>query len=283
MWRWQSDEKELVIEGLSKKVDGMYGYPPVLDDIFSYVFLCRFRWVLCQLEVLRRCLPASIRQTLDQLPESLDDTYLRVLRQIPQTNQAHAHRMLQCLMVAVRPLRVEELSELLAFEFDATRSGIPKYRAAWRLDDQTQATLSTCSSLVAVIDDRLYGQIVQFSHFSVKEFLTSKRLRGFSRYHIRLASAHTILTQACLGSLLHLDNHIDNKGVKALPLANYAAPHWVEHAQFEGVASRVQEPLLHPAALPETSSMPIAREMRGARRGAMKAVCEGVDKKQVEK
>lgn len=246
MWRWQSDEKELVIEGLSKKVDGM------------------FRWVLCQLEVLRRCLPASIRQTLDQLPESLDDTYLRVLRQIPQTNQAHAH-------------------QLLAFEFDATRSGIPKYRAAWRLDDQTQATLSTCSSLVAVIDDRLYGQIVQFSHFSVKEFLTSNRLRGFSRYHIRLASAHTILTQACLGSLLHLDNRIDNKGVKALPLANYAAPHWVEHAQFEGVASRVQEPLLHPAALPETSSMPIAREMRGARRGAMKAVCEGVDKKQVEK
>jgi ankyrin repeat protein len=214
---------------------------PVRGDTFSYIFLCRFRWVFCQLEVLRHCLPASIRQTLDQLPESLDDTYLRVLRQIPQTNQAHAHRMLQCLMVAVRPLRVEELAELLAFEFDATRSGIPKYRAAWRLDDQTQAVLSTCSSLVAVIDDRLYGQIVQFSHFSVKEFLTSNRLRGFSRYHIRLASAHTILTQACLGSLLHLDNRIDKQGVKVLPLANYAAPHWVEHARFEDVASRVQD------------------------------------------
>ncbi|KAI9448938.1 hypothetical protein BJY52DRAFT_1193023 [Lactarius psammicola] len=121
MRRWRGDQKELVVEELSRKADGM------------------FRWVFCQLEVLRHCLPASIRQTLNQLPKSLDETYLRVLSQIPQANQAHAHRMLQCLLVAVRPLRVEELAELLAFEFDATHEGIPKYRAAWRLDDQTQA------------------------------------------------------------------------------------------------------------------------------------------------
>src|SRR6266702_8001013 len=80
---------------------------PVLCDRSSYLLPYRFRWVFCQLEVLRHCLPASIRQTLDQLPKSLDETYARVLSQIPQANQAHAHRMLQCLMVAIRPLRVE--------------------------------------------------------------------------------------------------------------------------------------------------------------------------------
>ena len=95
--------------------------------------------------MLRQCLPASIRQTLDQLPQSLDDTYLHTLSHIPQANQAHAHRMLQCLVVAARPLYVEELAELLAFDFDATPGGIPKYRPALRLDDQTQAVLSTCS------------------------------------------------------------------------------------------------------------------------------------------
>jgi hypothetical protein len=68
----------------------------------------------------------------------------------------------------------------------------------------------------------------------------SNRLGDFSRYHIRLGSAHTVLTQACLGSLLHLDNH-DEESVEAFPLAEYAAQHWVEHARFGDVASRVKD------------------------------------------
>jgi ankyrin repeat protein len=200
--------------------------------------------------VLRHCLPASIQQTLDQLPQSLDETYVRVLNQISQANQAHAHRMLQCLLVAVRPLYVEELAEMLAFEFDAAQGGIPKYRAAWRLDDQTQAVLSTCSSLVTIVDDdsgwyfwqRRRRQVVQFSHFSVKEFLSSSRLTSsISRYRIHPLPAHTILTQVCLGFLLHLDEDIDEESAKGFPLADYAAQHWVEHAQFKDVASRVKD------------------------------------------
>ena len=83
--------------------------------------------------------------------------------------------MLQWLMVAVRPLRVEELAELLAFEFGTARGAVPKYHADWRPNDQVEAVLSTCSSLISIVDD--YGsQVVQFSHFSVKEFLMSDRL-----------------------------------------------------------------------------------------------------------
>ena len=202
--------------------------------------------MFCQLEVLRHCFPANIRSTLDELPETLDETYARVLRDISKSNQAHAHRMLQCLMVAIRPLGVEELAELLAFEFDAAKGGIPKYRASWRLDDQTQAVLSTCSSLVTIVNDRWSGrQVVQFSHFSVKEFLISNRLTSplgdFSRFQIHPGLAHTLLTQACLGFLLHLDDHVDKESVKSFPLAEYAARHWVKHAQFEDVASRVKD------------------------------------------
>jgi ankyrin repeat protein len=201
--------------------------------------------------VLRHCLPASIRETLNQLPKSLDDTYLRVLSQIPQANQAHAHRMLQCLVVAVRPLSVAELAELLAFEFDAAPGGIPKYRPALRLGDMTQAVLSTCSSLVTIVNDDSgwyrpsshRRKVVHFSHFSVKEFLVSHRLAlgDISRYHVRLASAHTTLTQACLGSLVHPDDHITKEIVQHSLLAHYAAVHWVEHAQFEDVACRVKD------------------------------------------
>ena len=196
--------------------------------------------------MLRHCFPANIRSTLDELPETLDETYARVLRDIGKSNQAHAHRMLQCLMVAVRPLGVAELAELLAFEFDASKGGIPKYRASWRLDDQTQAVLSTCSSLVTIVNERWSGrQVVQFSHFSVKEFLISNRLTSplgdFSRFQIHPGPAHTLLTQACLGFLLHLDDHDDKESLKGFPLAEYAALHWVKHARFEDVASRVKD------------------------------------------
>src|ERR1700679_1216656 len=35
----------------------------------------RFRWVVCQFDCLCRCFPASIRSTLADLPDGLDETY----------------------------------------------------------------------------------------------------------------------------------------------------------------------------------------------------------------
>ena len=51
---------------------------------------------------------------LEELPTSLDETYERILRDINKAIRAYAHRLLQCLTVAVRPLRVAELAEVLA-------------------------------------------------------------------------------------------------------------------------------------------------------------------------
>jgi ankyrin repeat protein len=206
--------------------------------------------VYCQLEALRHSLPPSVRNILDDLPESLDETYERVLKDINKANRKHALRLLQCLTVAVRPLRVEELAEVLAVDFDLERNGgIPKLNLDWRWADQHEAVLSTCSSLIAVVHDG-DSPVVQFSHFSVKEFLTSERLANskdgdVSPYHIYLQPAHSILAQACLGVLLCLDNTIDSHNVASIPLAQYAAEHWVSHAQFEDVASGIPEVLVH--------------------------------------
>jgi hypothetical protein len=160
----------------------------------------RFRWVFCQLEVLRLCFPANLRRTLEELPKSLDETYKRILNEINNANRVHAYRLLQCLAVALRPLRVEELAEVLAF--DLTAGGIPKLNADWRWEDQEEAVLSACSSLVSVIIDD-GSRVVQFSHFSVKEFLTSDRLAScmeeVSQFHIPIEPSHAILAQACLG------------------------------------------------------------------------------------
>jgi len=145
-------------------------------------------------------------------------------------------------VAAVRPLRVEELAEILAFDF--SEEGIPKLNPDWRWEDQEEAVMSACSSLVIVFNDG-DSRAVQFSHFSVKEYLMSTRLAELSRdssyYHIPLKLAHTILAQACLGVLLRLDDRIDRENIKAFPLAKYAAQHWVEHARFGDVSSYIKD------------------------------------------
>jgi len=200
--------------------------------------------VYCQLEVLRHSFPPSIRRVLEELPESLDETYERILRAIKKSNQELAHRMLQCLVAAVRPLRVEELAEILAFDFNA--EGIPKLDLAWRWEDQEEAVMSTCSSLVIIVKgDSEDSRMVQFAHFSVKEYLVSSRLaessRDVSRYHILPDPAHTILAKACLGVLLQLDDDVDRDKIKNFPLAKYAAEHWVKHTRVESVSSQIMD------------------------------------------
>ena len=60
---------------------------------------------------------------LEELPETLDETYERTLREINKANREHAHRLLQCLAAAVCPLRIAELAEVLTIDFEAASSG----------------------------------------------------------------------------------------------------------------------------------------------------------------
>ena len=135
---------------------------------------------------------------------------------------------------------MKELAEVLAVDF-GDAEGIPKLKPDWRWEDEEQALLTSCSSLITTIetDD---SRIVQFSHFSVKEYLTSERLATssgeVSRYYIDLEPAHTILAQACLGVLLQPDDGVEENGAEERsPLTGYASRHWVTHAQFERVSS----------------------------------------------
>ena len=199
--------------------------------------------MFCQLEMLRICLPQNVRRVLKELPKSLDETYERMLKEIGQVNPRQAYRLLQCLTVATRPLHVEELAEVLALDFDRTKEEIPSLNQAWRWEDEQQGVLSTCSSLIVIVTTRFpRTRVVQFAHFSVKEFLTSDRLANLeadvARFHIHLAPAHTVITQACLAILLRSD---DNDRVDASsPLHGYAADNWVKHAQFANVSLRVE-------------------------------------------
>jgi ankyrin repeat protein len=188
-------------------------------------------------------MPSSILKALNELPVTLDDTYERALQGIPKERRQHAHRLFQCLIAAIRPLRVEELAEIFAIDFDPDTA--PSVMEGFRPENPEEAVLSACPTLIAVISDK-DSKIVQFSHFSVKEFLTSDRLQtsevGTVRdYYIPLDAAHTILARACLTELLQLDENMDDEHLATFPLADYAAWYWADHAKFEDVASQVQD------------------------------------------
>ena len=219
--------------------------PPCLDK-FSHFY--RFWWVYCQLKALRRCHPESLRRNIENLPKTLDATYERVLRGIDEANREYARRLLQCLTVALRPLRVEELAEVLAIDFDAaSHGGTPQLNPKLRWTDPLQAIQSICSSLIVIVGDG-DSQVVQFSHLSVKEFLTSNRLalsRDLSEHRIFIEDSHAVLAQACLGVLFQLDDGVNKDNIGSIPLAKYAAQYWVDHAWFENVHSHIRDAIDH--------------------------------------
>jgi ankyrin repeat protein len=198
--------------------------------------------VFCQLEMLRLCLRSRVRHFLDELPDSLDETYERILKGIHKTNRGYVQHLLQCLAMAFRPLRVEELAEILKFDVEAIEGEVPASDADSRREEQEHELLSACPSLITIVGSG-GSRVVQFSHFSVKEFLTSDRLSTTSedivRYHIIPKAAHTTLVRASLGFLLRLDDSVLSSEAMNTPLAEYAAKYWVSHAQMGGVSSRI--------------------------------------------
>jgi hypothetical protein len=86
MQRWSVENKQLVIDTLSQKADGMCVVLIVLPCNTCLLTSRRFRWVFCQLKTLRRCRLERIQRTLEQLPDILDETYEQALESIEEEN-----------------------------------------------------------------------------------------------------------------------------------------------------------------------------------------------------
>src|SRR6266478_9671977 len=97
-----------------------------------------------------RCCSDDIQGALDDLPEGLDETYERTLRDIDKQKRKYAQRLFQCLSVSIRPLRVEELAEIFAVQLDAT--GPTLFAKDSRPRKMEWAVLSACASLISTID-----------------------------------------------------------------------------------------------------------------------------------
>ena len=194
--------------------------------------------------MLRLTFPGNLQRTLSELelPRSLDETFEWIFMGIRKSDRDLAHRLLQCLFVAARPLHIEELAEIGAIDFDGAEEGTPRLVKGRRSENLQKDVLSICSSLIMVVDTG-HSRVVQFSHFSVKEAFgrLANAPGDISRFHIIPESAHTTLTQACLATLLGLHDSSSNDQVERnFPLAGYASQHWVDHARSGMVSSRIE-------------------------------------------
>ncbi|KAG4414253.1 hypothetical protein IFR04_012625, partial [Cadophora malorum] len=193
-----------------------------------------FRWVVCQLDVLRKCLKVdALRKALKSLPKTLDDTYARILLSIDEDYSQDAFRILQWLVYSARPLRIEEMVEVIAIDTEKSQ-----FNPENRLPDPRDL-LTICSSLITTIsvtaedNDGAFKEITELrlAHFSVKEYLISDRIRNglASKYDMQSGGEEEI-AQSCLSYLLQFQSGVLNsENLNTFPLAFYAAEHWCRH------------------------------------------------------
>ena len=145
--------------------------------------------------------------------------------------------------MARRPLRAEELAELLVFNFKGGPFRL--FRRVWRQEDLVNAVQTTYSSLLAIVKDG-DTTVIQFSHFSVQEFfkkaMVANASADVSYYRIPTAPTHALVAQACLDVLLRLDkNVVTRDSLRRFPLAEYAAEHWLKHVRFGNLSNNVED------------------------------------------
>ncbi|KAF3191749.1 hypothetical protein TWF225_000970 [Orbilia oligospora] len=199
-----------------------------------------FRWAACQLDALENCLEyRSLRKTLNSLPTTLDETYARILRGIPEEHKQSALIILQFLTYSPRPLKIEEVIDAIAVDTETDEYFNPKYR----MPNPNEA-LCYCSGLVVAVLSREHSREhslgrgdmfteLQLAHFSVKEYLASDRLDSDIKQHFQEDVAKGSIATICLAYLLHLDHEASADELRnTYPLAPYCAQYWTTFAAF---------------------------------------------------
>ncbi|KAH8826186.1 hypothetical protein DL96DRAFT_1816591 [Flagelloscypha sp. PMI_526] len=185
-----------------------------------------FRMVACQIEVLNQAQTTEdIRKALASLPTTLSDTYFYILDMIPAHLRSRAHTLLSILSVALGPVPIEELSELLAVELgDRTDpENLPVYREILQYHEPHNIIgLGTAFIRHTLSYDNF--QVVQLSHASVKEYLVQDT-RSWCALNDQLA--HETTARACLALLIRRESlkHTSSK----VGDIHYTIYHWWKH------------------------------------------------------
>lgn len=210
--------------------------------------LCRFRWVVCQIDVLRQCRRVSmLRDALKDLPEDLDATYNRILSSIPKRDHKDAVAALQLLAVSNCAISVADVAEAVVVDPDSCFFD-PNDRLPDHFDIvDILSSLVTCSSRLipmrnnkALSDASRYAGAelateIRLAHYSVKEYIMSNRIRQGkeSCFYISQYEAQKSVAEMCLTYLLQFDqlDFASRDTIRDYPFSLYAAEYWFQHAK----------------------------------------------------
>ncbi|KAL7948261.1 ankyrin repeat-containing domain protein [Trichoderma barbatum] len=205
---WPDHIRKQVKETLIAKSDGM------------------FQYVRCQFEVLRNLRsPSDVQQALGDLPKGLDQTYERMLHRIDHKYRKQVLSSLKWLAFSLEHLSVNQLAEIFVIQ--------PEHDVVLGKDTEqlfdAEDVLQYFSGLIIV-----QYRKVRLAHFSVKEYLTSSRIRqndalvlGFGE-----TDAHLWIAYSCLAYHIYLstlDSPIDQTQYL---LKTYAACNWLMHLEM---------------------------------------------------
>lgn len=203
--------------------------------------LMRFRWAACQLDILKDCVDrVQLCEAIDQLPDTLDETYSRILQRIPMIHHTRSIKFLQLLLYSDRPLRLEEAIDALATHVRRVPSFEPQNRI--RLNDDV---MQLGSSLISIYRGRMSMNekedcdLISFAHFSVKEYLLAGRMPAVFKLHLQSVEAKTELVELCISYLLNPGPFTERQEViTGRPRASWAAKCWISHAS---VAEKISD------------------------------------------
>ncbi|KAI7209557.1 hypothetical protein KC333_g8670 [Hortaea werneckii] len=229
-----SETTELIKADLSSRADGM------------------FRWAYCQIQELKELeftKLEDIKEVLAELPATLDGTYERMLCAIKERYRPLALALLRWITYSKRPLSLKELAEAAIIDPCGDETvDIDKRR-------DFKSYINIFSGLILVYEqysgfDMAAGvgslnpkinpnSKVRLAHFSVKEYLESKRiLDGTAKdFHLHAASEHRFLARSCLTYLMHYSNDttklLTREDQRAYPLLDYSANTWYYHSSLQ--------------------------------------------------
>ena len=146
--KYDENTQENIKSKLKECAEGSYVYLFLTSVQFWLIFfLMSFRWVVLQLDELKKCSSRhEIEIQLAELPEGLDEIYNRILKNIDKKHRADTRTFLQWLAFCKRPLKIEEIAETITMDFSTEMS--PVFNQGKRYADPRDV-LVRCSSLVA--------------------------------------------------------------------------------------------------------------------------------------
>jgi ankyrin repeat domain-containing protein 50 len=155
--------------------------------------------VALQVDELCNCRTLNtLRNALNSLPKTLDETYCRILGKVNEHDRLLVHHILQCVCFYLRPILVEEVGHIYRIG-DRRKPPFDSEDALFHPKD----AVDLCGGLLCLVSVDVWKAsrymhmymapmtVVQLAHFSVKEYLLSPRAMSW-RLDEELSHVHII-------------------------------------------------------------------------------------------